>query len=376
MKHFYAVLFATFTFNGLVFANGPVFAHIKGPVYAHANGHETPASKARADREWQKEDDHINGHIRANKLAAMKNTTSSIMNVFHDSILTQSVNPVWHGEYFPAVNGGPQVHFGVRCVFNNEDNTSSDNDLTVFANDISPLLGSLTINGKSYTTIKAATLVRGSAYFEFEVENNLKVKAWLITAENAAMPYIPVTRKEYLEQAHQELINLRQAIDANVRAEIHVRSTAVQEAEKAQYLQQLRDNYSGAELEARTRIYLHNYVRDEDLVAQTIARNTAGFNGTLALVDNLLHTSSAQMLAQPAVITVAAEDFQGFEDGKAGATTLVRLNPAYFTGGDENAPKCLLVCWRYNPADSLSAGIDNQLTANFAGGSFQSLLSK
>jgi len=370
MKRFYAVFLAAFTFNGLVFANGPVFPHANGPV------NETPAPKTHTTREWQKEDDHINGHIRANKLAAMKNTTGSIMSVFHDSILTQGVNPVWHGEYFPAVNGGPQVHFGVHCVFNYNDNTSSDNDLTVFANDISPLLGNLTVNGNNYTTIKASTTANGSQYFEFEGEGSLKVKAWLITADNAAMPYIPVTRKEYLEQARQELINLRAAVDDNVHAEIHIRSTAVQEAEKAQYLQQLRDNYSGAELEARTRIYLHNYVRDEDLVAQTIARNTSGFNGTLALVDNLLHTSSAQMLAQPAIISAAAENFQGFEDGKPGATTLIRLNPAYFTGGDENAPKCLLVCWRYNPADPLSAGIDNQLSTNFAGGSFQGLLTK
>ena len=368
MKRFYAVVFITFTFAGFVHANGPVFAH--------AGGHGTPAPKAPDTREWVKEEDHINGHIRANKLAAMKNIADDIIGVFHDSILTQDVNPVWHGEYFPAVNGGPQVHFGVRCIFDNDDNTASDNDLTVFANDITPLLGNLTVNGNNYTTVKAATTVKGNPYFEFDADNNLKVKAWLVVADGAAMPYIPVTRREYLEQAHKELVSLREAVDANVRANITVRSAAVQEAEKEQMLRQLRDSYSGAELEARTRVYLQNYVRDEDLVAQTIARNTAGYNGTLALVDNLLHTSSAQMLAQPAVVSVTAENFEGFEDGKANTTTLVRLNPAYFTGSDEQAPKCLLICWRYNPAETLSTGIDNQLGANFTAASFQNLLAK
>jgi len=374
MKRFYAVVFTTFTFAGFVHANGPQYAYANGLV--HANDNETPASKAPNAREWQKEEDHINGHIRANKLTAMKNISSGIISVFHDSILTQDVNPVWHGEYFPAVNGGPQVHFGVRCIFNNDDNTATDNDLTVFANDITPLLGNLTVNGNNYTTVKAATTVKGNQYFEFDAENNLKVKAWLVVADGAAMPYIPVTRKEYLEQAHNELVSLRKAVDDEVRSKIVVRSAAVQEAEKQQMLQRLRDNYSGAELEARTRVYLQNYIKDEDLVARTIARSTAGYNGTLALVDNLLHTSSAQMLAQPAVVSVTAEDFDGFEDGKANTTTLVRLNPAYFTGSDAQAPKCLLICWRYNPADALSTGIDNQLNANFAAESFQNLLAK
>src|ERR1700744_5880463 len=114
MKRFYAVLVATLTF---------VAVHANGPV------NETPAPKTPAAREWQKEEDRVLGHIKANKLAAMKNTTTSIINLFHDSILTQGVNPVWHGEYFPAVNGGPQVHFGINCIFNNDDNTATDNDL-------------------------------------------------------------------------------------------------------------------------------------------------------------------------------------------------------------------------------------------------------
>lgn len=374
MKRFYAVVLTTLTFAGFAQANGPQLAYANG--FDHTNGHETPARKAPDSRQWHKEEDHINGHIRANKLAAMKSIADGIINVFRDSILTQDVNPVWHGEYFPAANGGPQVHFGVRCVFNNDDNTATDNDLTVFANDITPLLGNLTVNGNNYTTVKASTRVKGNQFFEFDTENNFHVKAWLVVADGAAMPYIPVTRKEYLEQAHKELVSLREAVDAEIRAKIPVRSAAVQDAGKTQMLRQLRDSYSGAELETRTRVYLQNYIKDEDLVAQTIARNIAGYNGTLALVDNLLHTSSAEMLSQPAVVSVTADNFDGFEDGKANTTTLVRLNPAYFTGSDEQAPKCLLVCWRYNPAEALSAGIDNQLDTNFAAASFQDLLAK
>lgn len=403
MKRFYAVIFVTLAFAGFVHAgeptpapaskapapNAPASADAPASANAAASAPNAPASAPNAPasanasapktsnvREWQKEDDRILGHIRAAKLAAMKNTSTSIVALFHDSILTEGVNPIWHGEYFPAVNGGPQVHFGIRCLFNNDDNTTSDNDLTVFANDISPLVGNLTVNGNNYSTVKTATTDRGKQYFEFDLENNLHVKAWLITADSAALPYMPVTRREYLDEARKELESLKDVVIADVRGKIHVRTAAEQEAEKQQMLEQLKVNYSGAELEARTRVYLHNYMKDEDLVIQTIARNVAGYNTTIRLIDSLLRNSTPVQLSQPAIVSEKAEDFRGFEDGKANTTTLVRLNPAYFTGGDEQAPKCLLICWRYNPADALSSGIDHQLDANFAGQSFEGLLAK
>lgn len=360
MKRFYAVL-SILSFATLVHANEPMAP--------------TPAPKAPTAREWQKEDDRIIGHIRNNKLMAMKNTSTSIMSLFHDSILTQDVNPVWHGEYFPAVSGGPQVHFGVRCLFNNDDNTSTNNDLTVFANDISPLLGTLSVNGNNYITVKASTTVRGSQYFEFDMENDLHVKAWLVTADNT-LPYVPVSRKDYLDEARKELEGLKDVVVANDRGKVHIRTAAEQEAEKQQMLERLKANYSGAELEARTRVYLHNYMKDEDLIIQTIARDVAGFNTTIRIIDSILRNSSAQQLAQPAVVSVKAEKFRGFEDGHTNTTTLVRMNPAYFNGSDEQAPKFLLVCWRYNPAETLAAGIDQQLDQHFDGQSFQTLLAK
>lgn len=387
MKRFYAVLFTTLTFSGSIFANEPGGATPAGRTSGtHATDSASNAASSNtvsgsktvpAARAWQKEEDRIMGHIRTGKLTAMKNTSASIMSLFHDSILTDgSVNPVWHGEYFPATNGGPQVHFGVRCVFNNEDNTNTDNDLTVFANDIRPLLGNLQVNGHDFTTIRTAAMVHGNMTFEFDVDNNLHVKAWLVTADSAALPWVPVTRKEYLSEARKELENLKDVVIADVRGKIHVRPAAEQEAEKQAMLDQLKSTYSGAELEARTRVYLNNYIKDEDYVTQTITRNVAGYNATIALIDGFLRNSTAQELARPAVVSVKAEDFQGFEDGKTGTTTLVRMNPAYFNGGDEQAPKCLLICWRYNPTETLAAGIDHQLDENFDSQVFQSLLAK
>jgi hypothetical protein len=360
MSRLYAVIIATFFFTNLAVANEPTISSAPAPI-AH---------------QWQKNADLVIGHIRNTTLNRMKNTTADIISCFRDSILTQGeFSPVWHGEYFPAVNRGPQVRFGVRCIFyNNEDSTqNSNNDLTVFANDISPLLGRLKLNFTEYTTVKTAG---DQGYYEFDMENGLHVKAWLITADSTSSPYIAVSRKEYLQEAKKELDALKDIVISDDRGRIHIRTAAEQEAEKQQMLQQLRSTYSGVELETRTRIYLNNYSKDPDLLIQTIARDVAGYNKTIRMIDSILLNSTALDLAKPAVVSVDAAHFLGFEDGHANTTTLVRMNPNYFTGTADQAPKCLLVCWRYNPAESLATGIDRQLSENFDGQQLQALLVK
>jgi len=360
MSRLYAVIIATFFFTNLAVANEPTISSAPAPI-AH---------------QWQKNADLVIGHIRNTTLNRMKNTTADIISCFRDSILTQGeFSTVWHGEYFPAVNGGPQIRFGVRCIFyNNEDSAQdSNNDLTVFANDISPLLGHLKLNFTEYTTVKSAG---DQGYYEFDMANGLHVKAWLITADSTSSPYIAVSRKEYLEEAKKELDALKDIVISDDRGRIHIRTAAEQEAEKQQMLQQLRSTYSGVELETRTRIYLNNYMKDPDLLIQTIARDVAGYNKTIRMIDSLLRNSTAQDLAKPAVVSVDAAHFCGFEDGHANTTTLVRMNANYFTGTADQAPKCLLVCWRYNPSESLATGIDRQLSEHFDGQQLQALLVK
>ena len=319
---------------------------------------------------WQKEDDHIFGHIRGNRLAMMKNTSADIISLFHDSILTEgSPNPIWHGEYFSSGNGVPQMRFGVSCVFHNGDNKmNTAGDLTIFANDISPLTGSLTVNGHEYTTLKGFTGGQDRSGFEFDLPadaddataNTVHVKAWLVTADSSVLPYIPVTRKEYLEAARQELEGRREAIIADIREKIGVRPAAAQAADKQQTLDQLRSTYSGADLQTRIRLFLGSYKSDEDYQQQNIAAATEDLDRTLAIIARSLTSGTAQQLAQPAVVSVATADFHGFEDGAPNSTVLVRLCGSYYAG-DTDRVKSLLICWRYRPSDPMAADIDHQL---------------
>lgn len=338
---------------------------------------------------WPKEADQVFGHIRGSRLAKMKNTSADIISLFQDSILTDGgVNPVWHGEYFSAGNGAPQMRFGISCVFHNGDaNATPYNDLTIFANDIGPLIGRLTVNGQEFITLKGFTAGQGHPAFEFDMPadsanagssaETVHVKAWLVTADSSVLPYIPVTRREYLEAARQELGSRKEAIIADIHRRISIRPVVEQEAGKQQMLDQLRGTYSGIELRTRIKIYLGNYKTDEEYMAQNIAAGTEDLNRTLALIAKLLTGSTAKQLAQPAIVSVACSDFHGFEDGAPNSTVLVRLRGSYYTGDtDQPSIKSLLICWRYHPADRMAAGIDHQLAGSFNEGPFRSLLGK
>lgn len=373
MKHIYAVTLLIFALCDL--ARAQYSAQDHGAVAVNdgsgiSNGsYVCPLTDAPA-APWQKEADQVFGHIPRSRLAMMKGASEDIISVFHDSIITDgSFNPIWHGEYFSTGNGAPQVHFGVSCVFRNgDDKMSSPGDLTIFANDISPLLGHLTVDGHEFATLKGFTGEQDGPGFEFDMPADgdntggmIHVKAWLFTADSSVLPYILVTRKEYLEMARHELESRKEAIIADIKSRIQVRSAEEQEAVKQQTLDQLRGTYSGADQQTRIRIFLAGYKTDEDYRKQNILEATGDLDRTLAIMTDLLVNSTAQQLAQPAVVSVSSEDFHGFEDGQPNSTALVRLCDAYFGADADQSVKSLLICWRYRPSDPKAAAIDHQL---------------
>ncbi|HVS96027.1 MAG TPA: hypothetical protein VHE54_06055, partial [Puia sp.] len=108
---------------------------------------------------WKKQPDQVFGHIRGSRLARMRALAEDLVLALHDSVFTEgSPDPVWHGEYFSAANDAPQMRFGVSCIFPSGDGKSDrGSDLTLFANDISPLLGTLSVNGQKFVTLKGLT---------------------------------------------------------------------------------------------------------------------------------------------------------------------------------------------------------------------------
>lgn len=351
---------------------------------------EMPILKAQP---WQQSAPLIIGHIPHDKLTAMKARTEALISVLHDCFTSGEGDPTWHGEYFAG-------KFGAQCTFFSHDDKKAQ--LLLLANDLSPLLGHYSINGTDYLTIGAKISRRnGCVYFEGpdagngdeqQTSGQLQTSFWLITADSTQLPYIPVTRREYLLEVRKQLISDTNYIAIEWRGKISIRPASLQEAEKQSELRQLKSLYSGADLEARTNIYLRNYITDEVYLQQRIEVATRLQRNTLRFVDSLLHAAPRE-LQRPAYLsdqTVAAGRprataaaiaagflFPGFADNQPHPTLLVRRNPAASDHSlGEDKPQFVLLGWRCDPEYALTAGLDRQLRENLDAGEIQKMLRK
>ncbi|MBN8854579.1 MAG: hypothetical protein BGO55_21860 [Sphingobacteriales bacterium 50-39] len=320
----------------------------------------------KAPKEWVKEQDQIDGHVPHSKLVKMQNATGAMISFLHDSCFsTTDFTPVWHGEY--AIG-----RFGVQC--RSEDRRGR---LTIMSNDISPLLRYLTVNGKEFAGIRPSSgLQENYPYFEYEEEDHARTIYWLITPDSTRLPYIRITRKEYLQEARAELLDKKNSIIADIKTKTPIRSAAVQEAEKKAAIDELNNNYSGADLQVRQRLFAKEYHTDEEYLKLSIEKATAALDRTIHLMDSLSARSTAADLDKPAMVSVEAANFSAFEDNQADRNMLVKINPAYYANTGSDRPLLFLVSWSYDPAGADASNIDHQVRENIDFRQLKALLSK
>jgi hypothetical protein len=377
MKHFYGLLLLTFIVVPVVSHAQDLTDNITVRPFIGCNPRldtETPAVKA---PEWSKEEDLVDAAISKTKLARMKEVTGTLVGFLKGGCFSAGVySPTWHGEYFSGRNSpGPDLKFGMTCHF-----AEQNADLSITANDMQPLLDQLVVNGQHYMTIRVASAVKSEALYYTDAvgadATAAQTKMWLITAGNGHLPFIPITRKEYLLEAKAEVTAMANSIRDGWKLKIPSRTAAAQDAEKKAAIEQLKAMYSGTDLEVRARIYLRNYKTDEQYRKENIDNETAGLKGTLHLMDSLLVHLPAAELAKPAVVSVASTEFHGFEDGQTNYM-LIRMNAAYFNNGlSEEKPQLFLVTWHYDPSNAATAELDRQLTERFDGQKLQEMLGK
>ncbi|HLI93272.1 MAG TPA: hypothetical protein VKU83_06675, partial [Puia sp.] len=178
--------------------------------------------------DWSKEEDRVLGSISKGKLMKMKGVTNELVDFLRDTCIGEGVyNPVWHGEYFSSKNSpGAQLKFVLTCHFPDQNA-----DLSITANDIQPLLDEMVVNGQHYITVRVPSQVTDNGIYFGETGNGGagQTKMWLITNGRGRMPFIAVTRREYLNQARAELMALVNSIIAGWKMKVPVRSAAVQD---------------------------------------------------------------------------------------------------------------------------------------------------
>ncbi|HEY4335912.1 MAG TPA: hypothetical protein VGM89_08445 [Puia sp.] len=342
----------------------------------------------------------ISSHISHDKLSGMKARTQTLVQLVHTCLNTENGEtpiPVWHGEYLAGKSSsGSLLRFGAQCSYYSVDNNADKKaELLLLANDLSPLLGHFMLNGNDYGTIRATITRRnGCLYFQLPRAEGADLDAsfWLITADSSRLPYLPVSRREYLLEARQQLVGDTNAIATEWRSKLDIRSAAQQEAEKQSELRQLKVLYSGVDLEARTSIYLRSFTSDEVYLQRHIYRATSLHRNALRFVDSLLHTDPVELgrpaylspqIAEAAALATdpnAADPalaFHGFADNLPGALLLVRPNPSALNPYlGEDKPQFLLLGWRFDPTAPFAAFLDQQLHDNLDSRKIQDLLGK
>lgn len=367
MKQVNAVIIALLSFCSYAFAQDYA---VNNTSYNLVSGKDGSATIAES-QQWEKQQDEVNGHISTGKLARMKQVTNAIMGYFEDSCFMEGqFTAAWHGEYFSEkTSSGPKTKYGIQCHF-----ADQNANLTIMANDLGGMLDHLNVNGQEYLTIRPAQEIdKDHIYFEY-TEDNVHSKIWLISSGDGQMPFIPVTRAEYLHEGIAELTAMKNAMIAGIKKNIQIRPADVQLAEKNAALDELRNTYSGMDLQVRTKIFLGKYQTDEEYLNSSIEKETAALQSTIDLMNSLLSHLSAAALSKPAIVSVEAAAFQGFEDG-VGAKMLIRINPTWLAAGTDGEKfPFFLITWQYDPSQSSSDVIDRQLKEHFDGQKLKSAI--
>ena len=315
------------------------------------------APVTKAPLRWKKVNDQVTGHIPRVQLLRMRATVEGLKSFLEDSCLAETgLSPTWRGMYAAQkMEAGVQLRFGIECQFSTGVSTAT---LRVIANDMASLFGRLTVNDQDFLTLPSLRAEReGCSYFEAEDHDaGIHRDLLLVTTASDELPYIPVTRREYLLIVQKDLTAIRERIISGLKERTPVRSGAAQAAAKRRDLETLEAQYTGADLETRRKLYLERYKTDEEYQQANVDEATAGVDSTISLVGGLLRHLSGKALDAPAIISPQSTRFEGFRDGEPGMVMLVRLNPAFTDAvAEPEKPRFFLICWDSNAADANAA---------------------
>lgn len=331
----------------------PIFLSLvfASPLFSYGNGDKlrdsvVDRSADKTHAQWKKTDDVISGKINRTELAKMKATVETLHSFLQESLSGKGMNPVWHGQYSAE---GNQLTYGIQCDLGNAG-------LSITVNDLGPVVGHLIVNHQEFQTIPTVSSIRNECpYFEPGI--------LVVTAQPNVLPYMPISRKEYLLLVEKDLNNIKARQIAAVKERTPVRSAEEQAAGKKRDLEAMTAQYSGSELQLRTKMYLDQYKSDEDYLKENIDQATAEVDTTLHFIDGMLNRLAPATLNAPAIVSPDSKEFEGFRDGEPGMVMLVRSNPSFFEpGAAQDKPQFFVITWSADaPANVLGNTITKDL---------------
>jgi hypothetical protein len=168
------------------------------------------------------------------------------------------------------------------------------------------------------------------------------------------LPYLPVTRKQYLNHSIQHLTEIFEGIIDGFR-QMPVRSSEAQEAEKKSTLERFAKTHSRdpKKLKAATDHYLSGYQTDQQRRDEQVSKQIQIKNGIVKrYVDELEKTTREGLLDSPAVVSqVHSPDMTTpiFISEAEEGTMLITENPAYMRKDlPKYVPQILVLGLRWN----------------------------
>jgi hypothetical protein len=339
---------------------------------------------------WERTSDVKTGDVDKRSYKELVNQSLFLAAFLQDSCLSLAgMQAVWHGE-FTAQGKAVDRQLSSTLVgefFPGPAEGSGDHlrlaELRVAVNDPHLLYrDTLVINNKLYPILTATPVPRdGSLYFAAPADSQhvpefspLSSGFWLVLGNNMPPPYLPLTRKEYLTEATQELLAEKAIATERTKQQFPLRSESVQKADKEAAMSAIEQTCSGAQLQIRMRAFLAQYKSDETQQQEAVAAATSGLDSTLHIMAQLLATLPPAELERPAFVSVQADAFQGFEDMISEYGMLVKPNPLYHgCASGSIVPNLFIVCMTGNGANGPS-GAEDQAGVPFTPEKLKSLL--
>ena len=171
--------------------------------------------------------------------------------------------------------------------------------------------------------------------------------AVLITRDGQ-MPYVAVTKKEYL-QAFLKFNEKKLPEElASIEKNMLVKTPEQEEANKLAQLEKI-DKTGGQNKQRAKDNFLKGYVTDRERKDKWLSDTKIRYEKEMKVAQDLITNSREEDLQQPAIVKgVDMLSFHGFSTDEKGGQQVVRLNPEYFNNKlPKHVPQFLVVYWRW-----------------------------
>ena len=197
----------------------------------------------------------------------------------------------------------------------------------------------------------------------------------VILTRPGSSPYVPVTRKQYL----QLFIKLKEKSRAEQKQIIEKRTertAAEQESAKKTGLENALKGASPNRIEDRREKYMKRYRTDKQLKEEDLLSLDKRYDDYIKAAQSILNNINETDAKMPAIVsTDYVSKFERFLS-EEGGQALVRLNPDYFNSKLPNyIPQFLIVYWRWEK-NKPSVNFKEQIENNFDLTALQNMLDK